>query len=179
MALLDVLNVYDGTTNSPSYPPSGAITDFTPNALTAGTVTGQKSICHNQGFIPLGATTGNTANGVQFVEPFVGEAQVLVLKVITAPGSGSAGAITANFITDQVAALNDTPTVLATLSIPETATADTYYVLELTPNINFEIWSGTQYIVPAGQTVGVAAWLAPKKSLDFIPNYINGWVVLS
>lgn len=179
MPLIDVLNIYDGIAVSPSYPPNGSIPDFTPVALAAGTTLSTHSINHNQGFLPLGATTGNSNNGVQFVEPFVGESQVLVLKVITAPGSGTAGSVTANFITDQIAALTDTPTTLATLTIPDTTTADTYFVLDITPQIAFQIYSGLSYTLPTGQTIGLAAWLAPKKSLDFIPNYINGWVIAS
>ena len=76
--------------------------------------------------------------------PFVGEAQVLILKVIT-PASGGSTAITVNYVTDQVATLNDTIATLATLSIPYATTAYTYFVLQLTPQLAFKIYSLLQY----------------------------------
>lgn len=176
MGMLDIYNIYSGTSVDPSYPPSGSISDWTPQTVT-GTVLSTGSVCHNQGNVPLGGTTGSTYGGVQYVTPFVGEAQVLILKVIT-PLSGGSSAVTVNFVTDQVATLNSTVATLATLSIPYATPADTYFVLELTPSLSFQIFSGLQYVI-GGESMGVAAWLAPKKALDLIPNYISGWVVLS
>ena len=178
MPLNDVYEIYAGTQVDPVYPPNGTIPDWTPTVFAAGTDYAPGAILHSRGNIPLGATTGNTANGVQYVMPFVGEAQVLVLKVITA-ASGGATAITVNLLTDQNVNLTTTPVTLATLSIPYATGADTYFVLEITPNIAFEIYSGLQIVVPAGESIGLAAFLAPKKALDFIQNYISGWVVLS
>ena len=177
MSLLDIYNIYSGTSVDPSYPPNGSIADWTPVALTAGT-SYSAAINHNQGNVPLGGTTGSTYNGVQYVDPFVGESQVLMLKVITPP-AGGATAITVNFLTDIDDSGTNAPVTLATLTVPYATVADTYFALELTPNIKFKIYSILQYVVPAGETVGVSAWLSPKKALDFIPTYISGWVVLS
>lgn len=178
MPLSDIYEIYAGTSVDPVYPPNGSIPDWTPTTFAAGTDLAPGSVLHSRGTIPLGATTGTQVGGVQYVMPFVGEAQVLILKVIT-PASGGSTAITVNYVTDSVAALNSTLATLATLSIPYATAADTYFVLELTPTLNFQIYSGLQIVVPSGESIGIAAWLAPKKALDLIQNYISGWVVLS
>jgi hypothetical protein len=177
MSMLDIYNIYFGTSVDPTYPPNGSIADWTPASLTAGT-TYSAAINHNQGKIPLAGTTGNTYNGSQYVEPFVGEAQVLVLKVITPP-AGGATAITVNLLTDIDNTGTNSPATLATLTVPYATVADTYFVLELTPAITFKIYSLLDVVVPTSETVGIAAWLTSKKALDFIPNYVSGWVVLS
>ena len=175
MSMLDIYNIYSGTSVDPTYPPNGSISDWTPATVT-GTVI-SAAINHNQGNVPLAATTGNTYSGKQYVEPFVGEAQVLILKVIT-PLSGGSSAVTVNLLTDVDDTGTNAPATIATLSIPYATTADTYFVLEITPQLAFKIYSMLQYVV-AGESMGVAAWLAPKKALDFIQNYVSGWVVLS
>jgi len=54
MSLLDIYNIYSGTSVDPSYPPNGSIADWTPVALTAGT-SYSAAINHNQGNVPLAA----------------------------------------------------------------------------------------------------------------------------
>jgi len=83
-----------------------------------------------------------------------------------------------NFLTDIDDSGTNAPVTLATLTVPYATVADTYFTLELTPNIKFKIYSILQYVVPAGETVVCGLALA-KKALDFIPTYISGWVVLS
>ena len=122
MPLNDTYEIYAGTPVDPVYPPNGAIPDWTPTTFAAGTDYAPGAVLHSRGAIPLGATTGNSASGVQYVMPFVGEAQMLVLKVIT-PASGGSTAITVNLLTDQAVSLTDTPVMLATLNIPYATTA--------------------------------------------------------
>jgi hypothetical protein len=171
---IDAANFYSGSLPNNGFP-GGQPANLNVQSLTAGTSYSTAAICHNQGYTPSGSQ--------QNVQPLVGEPQSLVLQVTALPGDVTATAsYIVNFLTDLDATMTNAPVTLATLTIPKTVVAGTYFVLPLTgPTLGFLLYSGLKFVLTSGTgtaTLGVSAWIQPSNSIpadDIF--YQSGWVI--
>lgn len=149
----------------------------------------------NQAWTPQAATTnatsystgaidhspaGNPLAANQNIQVGLGNPLAVWLEVTAQPGHAAAETYTVSLLTDSNPNLTTTPTVLASLSIPNTTPAGTIFVLVIPPSLNFQRYSGLKFVLADGggvSSLSVIAFLLPVNMIQNWVTYLSGWTI--